>query len=654
MGTEQEDVPGRGLDGEVLVHRADGDALGIEYDPVVAGLGDGAATGEGGQPGAAPGPEPPVDGVVVQMGAAPAAAGLDPPRDQLDHPVEVRTRQLGVGGRPADEFVERSHLPLVGARHFGDQLLGQHVQRGDRRFEEVEVAGPDPGQQGHRFHQLVAGHRVEPAGRRALQLVVGPSDPLEEGPDGPGRADLAHQLHRTDVDAQLERGRGHQGPEVAGSQALLDDAAAGGRQAAVMGRHLQGGVDGVDPVRAGFTGGRAIVVGRPEPRRQLVGDPLGHLAGVDEDEGGPVLAHVVGDAVEHVGQLGAAGHRLEFAGRQLDGHVQLPPVTAVDDGGGIPSPIRAREEPGHHRERPLGGREADPLQAPAAGRHQLGQAFEGEGEVGAALVAGQGVHLVDDDGVGAPEHGPRGGGGQQQVERFGGGHQQVRRCPPHGRPLGGRGVPGADGHGEVRGRKAESGRLGGDAIERHLQVLVHVGGERPQRRDVDHARPAARGGARRVGTAAGMGPVGGVDGNQKPGQGLAGAGGGGDQHVPARSGCAATPPAAARSVPPGSVAGTTRPRRDGRCAGSSRVGAAPPGVGRSGGSWSSWPRAQSTLGVCRRGRGGLAATASRAPRWRRRRIPGTRRPAPEEPLPRARSRRRCSGCRPRHRRRDGR
>ena len=113
------------------------------------------------------------------------------------------------------------------------------------------MAGPHAGQQRGALDQLVAGHRVEPSGRGALELVVGPAHPLEEGADGPGRADLADQLDRADVDAQLERGGGHQGPEVAGPQPLLDDAPAGRRQAAVVGGHLQGGVDVVAPGAVG-------------------------------------------------------------------------------------------------------------------------------------------------------------------------------------------------------------------------------------------------------------------------------------------------------------------------------------------------------------------------------------------------------------------
>ncbi len=226
-----------------------------------------------------------------------------------------------------------------------------------------------------------------------------------------------------------------------------------------------------------------------QPEGQLVGHPLGHLAGVDEDERGAVLEDVGGDPVQDVGELGAAGHRLELAVRELDGHVEVAPVPAVDDGGGGSGRVHPGQQAGHHVERSLGGRQPDALQPVPPGRHQVGQPLEAQGQVGAPLVAGQGVHLVDDDGVDAPEHGPRRRRGQQQVERLRGGDQQVGGRPPHGRPLGGRGVAGPDGHRELRGGQTQSGGLVGDAGQRQLQVLVDVDGERPQRGDVDDPGP---------------------------------------------------------------------------------------------------------------------------------------------------------------------
>ena len=109
----------------------------------------------------------------------------------------------------------------------------------------------------------------------------------------------------------------------------------------------------------------------------------------------------------------AAGHRLELARRELDGHVEVAGVPAVDDGGRAPDRVAARQQAGHHLERALGGGQADALQPAAALRHQVGQPLEAEGEVGPPLVAGQGVDLVDDDRVDAGEHRRERGGGQR-------------------------------------------------------------------------------------------------------------------------------------------------------------------------------------------------------------------------------------------------
>ena len=239
VGAEEEDVPGGRLHGEVLVHRPDGDALGVEDDPVVTGLGDGSPAGQRGQAGAPPGPQAPVDRIVVEMGAATAPSGLDAPARQGHHVVEVLTGQVGVGGGPPRHVPHLLDPALLGRRHFGHQLLGQDVERGDRRLQEVQPTLADGGQERGALDQLVPGHRIEPARRHPVALVVGPPDPLEEGPDGAGRADLADQLDRPDVDAQFQRGRGHQCAQVAGPQAGLDDPPARRREAPVVRRHQE-------------------------------------------------------------------------------------------------------------------------------------------------------------------------------------------------------------------------------------------------------------------------------------------------------------------------------------------------------------------------------------------------------------------------------
>ena len=67
---QQKDVAGQALDGEVLVDRADERAFAFGDDAVLGGLGNRAAGGDRGQARAAAGPQPAVDLIAMQVGAA--------------------------------------------------------------------------------------------------------------------------------------------------------------------------------------------------------------------------------------------------------------------------------------------------------------------------------------------------------------------------------------------------------------------------------------------------------------------------------------------------------------------------------------------------------------------------------------------------------
>ena len=176
-------------------------------------------------------------------------------------------------------------------------------------LDGVEAAGAHRGEQRGALDELVARQRVEAALGRAGAGVVGAADALEEGGDAARRADLAHQLDRADVDAELERRGGDQRLQVARPQARLDPVAAVLRQAAV--------VRGDDVVA--------------EALAELVREPLGQPAGVDEHERGAVLLHERGDAVEHVAHLLGRRDRLELAVGQLEREVEVALVAGVDD-----------------------------------------------------------------------------------------------------------------------------------------------------------------------------------------------------------------------------------------------------------------------------------------------------------------------------------
>ena len=119
-----------------------------------------------------------------------------------------------------------------------------------------------------------------------------------------------------------------------------------------------------------------------------------------------MVARVLGDAVEDVRHLAAAHDGFELGRGQLDGHIEVAGVAAVDDHGGRAVVVHAREQPRHQLERPLGGREADALETTAALAHQRVQPLQGQRQVAAPLVAGQRVHLVDDHGPHAAQERP--------------------------------------------------------------------------------------------------------------------------------------------------------------------------------------------------------------------------------------------------------
>ncbi len=242
MRAEKEDVPGHRLDREVLVHRSDRHAFGVEHDAVVAGLGNGAATGQRSETRTTARPQAAVDRVEMQVRAAPSAPRLDAPAGQGDHLVEVRPWQCRVrGGLPG-------HLPqlldpaLFHGGDLGHELLGQHVERSDRGLEQVEPAVPHGRQQRRAFDELVARHGIEaPAGIPSRWWLARPTRwrnvPMARG-------EPIWQTSSTGPTSmpEFQRGGRHQRAQIAGPQSRLDDATAGGRETAMMRRHQQRGV----------------------------------------------------------------------------------------------------------------------------------------------------------------------------------------------------------------------------------------------------------------------------------------------------------------------------------------------------------------------------------------------------------------------------
>ncbi len=290
---------------------------------------------------------------------------------------------------------------------------------------------------------------------------------------------------------------------------------------------------------------------------ELARHPLGHAARVDEDQRGAMrfdeLRQPVIDLLPDIG-----GHdRFERCGRHLDGEVARAAVAGVDDAAvraGRALAPGADEKARDVLDRLLRRRQAHPQQAVAALRIE---SLQRQRQMGAALVRGDGVDLVDDDGPRRLQHFAAGLGAEQDVERFGRGDEDVRRPAAHAVALARRRVAGAHPGADVDIGKALRAQGVADAGERRLQVLLDVVGERLQRRDIDDLRL--------VGEPAGETlPHQPVDRREKGGERLAGARGRGDQHMPAvldgrpglglrRGGCgeAATEPGGDRRVKQG-------------------------------------------------------------------------------------------------------
>ena len=378
VGAEQEDVARHRLDRPVFVDGADEGVVGLGDDAVVTVLGNRTAGSERRQPRTLAPAHLSVDRVVVHVRAAGAAAGLDATGNQFDDLVELGAFELGEGRRAPHEVVQVVGLPLLRAG-FGDDLLGEDVERQARELDRVELACTHRGEERGAFDELVARQREQASLRRAGAAVVRPADALEERGDAARRADLAHELHRPDVDTELERRGRDECTQVAGAQPGLDPVATILRQAAVV------------------RGDRAVA----QPLTELVCEPFREPAGVHEHERGVMLTHELGDALDHVAHLLGRRDRFELSLGQLEREIEVPLVTGVDD---LRDGTRADQQPRHRLDRALGCRQSDALRWLLADRLE---ALEREREVRAALVARDGVDLVDDDGLdGAEELAP--------------------------------------------------------------------------------------------------------------------------------------------------------------------------------------------------------------------------------------------------------
>ncbi len=324
----------------------------------------------------------------------------------------------------------------------------------------VELALTDRSQQRRALHEIVARGGKYATLRQAADGVARSSHALQERRDPMRRADLADEIHMSDVDAQLERGGGDERAQPARLEPGFRVEACLFRQASVMRRD------------------RALA----EPFAQMPRQALGHPSRVHEDERRPMrrderrepIVVLLPDLVRH--------HGVERGAGNLDAEIHLAAMSRVDDGARL---ARCADEVASDLvDRLLRGGQADPQQRlPADGAQPL----EREGEMGATSRADHGVDFIDDDRAHGAQHVPAAFGGQQQVERLGRGDEDVRRRANHRGAFALRGVTRPDRRRDSRRGQPRLFRQALDPAPRFGQVLVDVRAQCLERGDVQHA-----------------------------------------------------------------------------------------------------------------------------------------------------------------------
>ena len=420
-GAEHEGLARPHLVDHLLVELTDAAAVLEEGDRVEPAVGDGAGVGDRQPLGAAaaahgpPGAVP--DHARPQLGELVGGVGA---REHLQGALQRPVAELGEGVGAADEGGEIAHRPLVEGAH-GDDLLGEHVEGVAGHPGVLDLPAEHELDDGRALQQVAAVLGEDHPLRRLAHVVARPADALDAGAHPHRRLDLDHQVDRAHVDAELEAGGGDESGKPAALERILD-------------------LDALLACDGSVVGAHQLLAGELVEAR---GQPLGEPSRVDEDdrravgpdeledprmERGPdapprQLPAVADRGRGPGGRLGAALEVGHVFHRHLDADLEPPPAapprgTDVDD---LHLPSRPAEEARHLLERPLGGREPDPLRL---GGGERAEALEAQGEVGAALGGGEGMDLVDDDPADAAQPLAR-GAGEQEVERLGGGDEDV-------------------------------------------------------------------------------------------------------------------------------------------------------------------------------------------------------------------------------------
>ena len=168
--SQQEDITRLTLGAKVFIDRADHRMVFFRDNTDRKDFGDRSPIGDGRHSSTGSRSQPATHLVVMQKHPATLASRSDPFAQDLNDPVELASRQIPVGGRPAHQCEQFVSVPFL-ARHFGDDLLGQYVERGNGNRDDIESTCPNGSHDRHALEQFVSRQCEQPSFRNQPQRV---------------------------------------------------------------------------------------------------------------------------------------------------------------------------------------------------------------------------------------------------------------------------------------------------------------------------------------------------------------------------------------------------------------------------------------------------------------------------------------------------
>ncbi|EYF00597.1 Hypothetical protein CAP_0412 [Chondromyces apiculatus DSM 436] len=143
------------------------------------------------------------------------------PAEHVEHPLEAAPRQLRERRRLAHQLEERVHVDRVHRRDRHD-LLRQHVERAARIARLLDAPLPHQRRRRRAREQIPPVLREDDPPRRPPHLVPRAPDTLQPRRHRRRRLDLHHQLHRPEIQPELQRRRGDDARQRPRLELLLD------------------------------------------------------------------------------------------------------------------------------------------------------------------------------------------------------------------------------------------------------------------------------------------------------------------------------------------------------------------------------------------------------------------------------------------------